>query len=892
MKKLLPVLFYISFIQVFSQNFDPGGVAGTRAWLKTVYNEKNGEYEWKNFSCDSIQIDNQINLDAASDIEVINLNFNPSLKVSNKLTKHIILDKSNLSQATIIGVFGKRNNFEEEEFIYNVKGRATTDFVVTTDGIFPIHEGAQEIFDYGSEVGRDLFFQAGESGEKDLVDFKETTHRILTYQYHEQPNFSIWGEPTEATIKLGDVLDQYPDAVTNQGSHEWNIPEILVYDRELEPKERLKAETYLALKYGITLDKDYMNSRDQVIWSLEDNSDYNNRITGIVNDTLSGLYQPISHTSNEESYKDNYFSYDNDSYFTLYRTFKEFITAGDADLLNSTGNRLLTIGVSGSSGLLNNNGAYAIWGDDDATLLTKSRKELAGARLLQRVWKINTNISEDLSNQTVLDNDALWLLSGLEFSDNKGVADLNPVDTEIFPKTAITTKPLIGYNGSVSVRVPLTHQRLALRFGTSAIAQEDNSGHYGLEVRYNNVYILANDGNPEGTWFAGVSGDNDILELIKNENEVIIVIRRFDNDTVKTFSIPIKDADKDQPFYTSLISEPAHPSQNFYTDLQTLREFSGSGFTEAEGLFTELSVKNGKANEFIPERLAELNYESYLIIDQSGDGDFTNPSNLIFVERNSESVERSTINFKDFLFDEDGSGSDAFTFGYKEKDAFIAYLTETKPTCTATDESQNDGNISVELQFGEAPFTYRLVGTGGTTYDSSEQTTTARTFAIDNITSGDYLLEITDNDDFSVTHEVYLRAECEEEEDFPDNPPIFAYDSNPANNFELLTDEEENEEEDTDEDEPEIDEEQNIVAYPIPVKNGEPITVRLDIEETVTIQIVAPTGGVVLHQEIQPNDSSEPQLLSFDIYTTPGIYFLTAIKANGENLNTIKIIVY
>ena len=233
------------------------------------------------------------------------------------------------------------------------------------------------------------------------------------------------------------------------------------------------------------------------------------------------------------------------------------------------------------------------------------------------------------------------LLSGLEFNDN----DLDPIDTDIFPKTAITTQPLLGYNGSVSVRVPLTHQRLALRFGTSETIEEDNDGYYGLEVRYNNVYILANDGNPQGTWFTSVSGDNDILELIKTKDEVIVVIRRFDNDTVKTFSIPIAEEDKELPFYTSLISEPAHPSQQFYTDLQTLRDFSGTGFTEAEGLFVELSVKNGKANEFITERLDELNYKAYLIIDQTGEGDFTNPDDLVFIERSREILERNTIIF-------------------------------------------------------------------------------------------------------------------------------------------------------------------------------------------------------------------------------------------------------
>lgn len=885
-RKLLLLLLVASFNTFYSQEVSPGGVTGTRAWLKTGLNEDSGEYEWQNFSCDSIQINHQTNLDAASDNEVININFNPSLKLSNKLTSEIKLDQSNLSQATVIGVFGKRNNFEEDEFIYNIKGRATTDFIVTSDGVYPLNDGEQETLDYGSDIGKDLLYVAGEERETDLINFKETTHRILTYQYHEQPNFSVWGEAKNAAITLGDVIDQYPNATTNQGSHEWNIPEILIYDRELTPEERLKAETYLALKYGITLDKDYTNSDDEVIWSLEDNKGYNNRVTGIVNDSISGLYQPISHTSNEESYEDQYFSFENDSYYTEYRNFKDFVSSDNASILNPTGNRLLTIGVNSSSALLEESGTYAIWGDDEATLTTKTKKELAGARLLQRKWKVETNISNTGSAGGVLTNDVLWELSGFEFTDNDGVSDLDPIDTDIFPKTAITTQPLIGYNGSVSVRVPLTHQKLSLRFGTSSTADEDNEGHYGLEIRYNNVYILQNDGNSSGTWFTSVSGDNDIVELIKSENEVLVVIRRYDNDTIKTFSIPIAEADKDLPFYTSIISEPAHPSQNFYTDLQTLREFSGTGFSEAEGLFIELSVKNGKANEFIPERLEELNYESYLIIDKTGEGNFNNLDDLIFVERSRESTERNTIIFENFLFDEDGSGNDAFTFGYKLKDSFIASLEETKPDCDASGQSESDGSLEVELQLGEAPYQYTLTGTNGTVYNGAEETTSSENFIIQNLESGDYILAITDSNNNTLSHDVLLRATCEEEAEYPDTAPTFNYDN--SNGFVALEEQNTGEEEVVD---AVIDEEQSVSAYPIPVKNNETINVLLDIDEPVTLQIIDFNGGVILSQSVIP-DGTDSQLLSFDIYTSAGIYFLTASTSNGVLLNTVKIIVY
>ncbi len=888
-RKALLMLFLVSSKWVgFSQQKHPGGITGTRAWLKTTYNDSKKEYEWKNFSCDTIEVNNQINGNAQFDHEVININFNPSLQVSNKLPADIVLNTTNLSQATVMGVFGKRRDFDKEEFIYNITGRETTDFVVTTDGIFPVHEGTQETLDYGSEIGKDLWYEEGEPREKDLKTFKETTHRILTYQYHEQPNFSIWGEPTNAKIKLGDVLDQYPHAVNNQGSYEWNIPEFFIYDRELTPEERLKAETYLALKYGITLDKNYIDSKDQVLWDVEASEVYNNRITGIVNDTISGLYQPISHTSNEESFEGNYFSYENDSYFTAFRNFKDFNDPNLVNVLRPTGNRLLTIGVDNTSTLLEEDGTYALWGDDDGLLKTKSRKDIGGARLLERTWKINTNIDGSTSGQQTIGNTTLWKLNGLEFDTDDGVSDLRPVDPDIFPKTAITTTPLLGYDGNVSVRIPLTHQRLALRFGNSPNVEIANNNYYGVEIRYNSVFILKKDGNPQGTWFTNVSGDNDEIELIKTKDEILLVVRRFDNDTLKTYSIPIAEEDKELPFYTSLISEPAHPSQRFYTDLQTLRDFSGRGFTEQEGVFAELSIKNGKANEFIPARLAELDFESYLIIDKTGQGDFSSPSNLAFIERSRQSPERGNIIFEDFLFDEDGSGSDAFTFGYKKKGGFVAYLTETKPTCNTSDVSMNDGAVAVNVQFGTPPFRYRLTNEDPTVFDSQEQISNSRTFNIENISSGDYVLEIIDNNDATVAQKVLLRAECEEEAEFPDDAPIFNFDTNPANNFEPLPETDNTISDDSNQ----AGQREHIAAYPVPVRNGDPIRVQVDIKEQVTIQIIAPSGGVVLHQQISPSSKSTSQVLSFDIYTTPGIYFLEAIKANGDRLNTVKIIVY
>ena len=69
------------------------------------------------------------------------------------------------------------------------------------------------------------------------------------------------------------------------------IAEFIIYDRVLENVDIAKIESYLALKYGITLKKNYVNSLGEVIWDRKLNEAYSNNIVGIGRDDLSTLYQ-------------------------------------------------------------------------------------------------------------------------------------------------------------------------------------------------------------------------------------------------------------------------------------------------------------------------------------------------------------------------------------------------------------------------------------------------------------------------------------------------------------------------------------------------------------------------------------------------------------------------
>lgn len=58
------------------------------------------------------------------------------------------------------------------------------------------------------------------------------------------------------------------------------LPEIILYNTGLSADERNRVESYLAIKYGMTLDSgNYTNSTGTVIWNVTTQSGYNRNMT-------------------------------------------------------------------------------------------------------------------------------------------------------------------------------------------------------------------------------------------------------------------------------------------------------------------------------------------------------------------------------------------------------------------------------------------------------------------------------------------------------------------------------------------------------------------------------------------------------------------------------------
>lgn len=131
-----------------------------------------------------------------------------------------------------------------------------------------------------------------------------------------------------------------------------DITEVIAYKDAISSTERKKIESYLAIKYGISLSANYVHSNNITIWNYTTNSVYNTNITGIGRDDISELNQKKSRSihANNEITLANGTSMSSPSAFT---TNKSFLIFGH--------NNGTTNAYSKSFNGLTNNGIARIW---------------------------------------------------------------------------------------------------------------------------------------------------------------------------------------------------------------------------------------------------------------------------------------------------------------------------------------------------------------------------------------------------------------------------------------------------------------------------------------------------------------------------------------------------
>ena len=142
-------------------------------------------------------------------------------------------------------------------------------------------------------------------------------------------------------------------------SNENKLLEFIYIPDMISSHDREKIQTYLSLKYGISLYSSYyINSINDTIWYPKENKGFESRITGIGRDDNYGLYQRKS--------------------------------------INSISKDII-IGVDSISTIDNNN--FLLWADNNKSTLLKNSSSSQKVGMIDRKWKVNIfGVQDNFSN--------------------------------------------------------------------------------------------------------------------------------------------------------------------------------------------------------------------------------------------------------------------------------------------------------------------------------------------------------------------------------------------------------------------------------------------------------------------------------------------------------------
>lgn len=304
MKKLIPLVTVLLFSTLAAQL--PGGVTGEDLWYKTDASAVSGN-QYQDYG------PNAYSISANGTIQAGLFNFNHSLNFGGGYLR-FPYSVEDMKVATIF-------------MVYTCPAEANLSLIHSewTSGGYDGNGTNEKRFSYTTQkLEKEEFTlsypeDANESVQNALIN------TLNWFDFNSDYINNAMGTGGESTVFIG---KSNPGAAGFSGS----IPEFLIYRKALSKEERQRIESYLAIKYGITLTKEvgYYNSNYDEIWKADNNIVFGNRIFAIGRDDVSGLYQKqsrSSHTENdelilnagelEETNEENISVFDNDHYIFI-----------------------------------------------------------------------------------------------------------------------------------------------------------------------------------------------------------------------------------------------------------------------------------------------------------------------------------------------------------------------------------------------------------------------------------------------------------------------------------------------------------------------------------------------------------------------------------------------
>lgn len=690
----------------------PGGVKGTELWFQTlpVTADLQGAYRWMDLAGDSVKL-RSLDRSGKPGSEYTQtrsfapaFNFHPALYLSGgSYGKTASFKFSNFSQATVFSVFAlPPESHDKDMLLYSLDGRKGGGSILSKDKA--VRANGTEPLDYGKDTGEDLLFS---SDRQSATDFRESSVRVLTYLKSNRPGTGLWGENSVSNLFVGGTYSAsnpqfstgYDATAFGNNRFDGYSPEVIIYGRYLTPAERRKVESYLAVKYGITLNNSYLDSEGNLIWDKDENQGYHHRVTAIGSDAASALHQPLSTTSYEEG--------------PVYATMKANDTFHDGNsYAESSASRLLVMGREYGNPLPDK--GYIFWGDDNGPLTTYTSPADTLWHIMHRTWTVRSNVPASADSTSVR-----WNGTGMIVT-RKGFLDTIEQDSSATEAFAVTPS-LPGREGAISFYCPLSHPTFDAGFTGSG----GNTCEYGYRFdREGNVYVIS--GGQAGTTAVATGVSGSAVSIRREDGQVYLRIDGIGSQT-RTIPLPETSGSMSGLIRTVTSEEPLR--------IAAVRT-GGIGDT---GNMAELSHALTPDDEFSQY----CRNRTLLLIDPSGEGRF-DTEDMIAVKCSRPDLMRGKTVFHNLFWDLDGSGSDVFTFAYY--DGLAADAVPTPSTCE-DGKPRNDGSIDIDIRIGTPVYDYVLSAdtVAGVPKDEiiASGKFTGEAHRIDGLAPGTYTLKVT-----------------------------------------------------------------------------------------------------------------------------------------------------
>lgn len=288
-RNILNLLFCLLSICAWAQDYFPGGVVGADVW----YMVNHAEIDQPSFPNIANNVLNEVIIKTENPNYGVKSLFNFNHAVSSVNT-----GKLSLYYNIPLEINTARNMF----FVGEPKDNVINYAHITTSWNPSLPSLDSLITNRIDLAAKNAYFN------KRLVPYTVTDNAYINFyhwnMYQTERKFKSYGLVGETTFYIGkSYATPSPPGIT-ANDFSGNFPEFISFPFELSANQKNRIESYLALKYGITLSKasSYRSSKNIVFWNSLNSGKFGERIFGIGRDNISGLNQLQSESVKAKNY--------------------------------------------------------------------------------------------------------------------------------------------------------------------------------------------------------------------------------------------------------------------------------------------------------------------------------------------------------------------------------------------------------------------------------------------------------------------------------------------------------------------------------------------------------------------------------------------------------------